>query len=110
MKGDTKMSKVIITYKAFGDDLRNGRVVSSVEFEGITVWADDHIAFCEKIFADTNTYTGWVWDIVEPLLPLNRTHTAVSVGDEIEIDGKVYRCENVGFIELVKSYNHKEGK
>ena len=96
------MSKVTITLKAFGDDLESGRVVSSVSFDRITVWADDHIAFCEKIFADLNTYMGWVWDIVEPVLSPNRTHTALSVGDEIEIDGKVYRCENVGFSEVQK--------
>ena len=96
------MSKVTITLKAFGDDLKSGRVVSSVSFDNIGVRADDHIAFCEKIFADLNLYMGWVWDIVEPLLSPNRTHTALSVGDEIEIDGKVYRCENVGFSEVQK--------
>lgn len=97
------MSKVIITLKAFGDDLESGRVVSSVSFTNITVQADDHIAFCEKVFADLNLYTGWVWDTVEPLLSPNRTHTALSVGDEIEIDGKVYRCENLGFSEVQKA-------
>ena len=96
------MSKVTITLKAFGDDLESARVVSSVSFTRITISPDEHIAFCEKIFADLNLYTGWVWNEVEPLLSPNRTHTALSVGDEIEIDGKVYRCENVGFSEVQK--------
>ena len=96
------MSKVTITLKAFGDDLESGRVVSSVSFDSITISVDNHITFCETVFADLNLYTGWVWDTVEPLLSPNRTHTALSVGDEIEIDGKVYRCENVGFSEVQK--------
>ena len=96
------MSKVTITLKAFGDDLESGRVVSSVSFGSVVILPDDHITFCEKVFADLNLYTGWVWDIVEPLLSPNRTHTALSVGDEIEIDDKVYRCENVGFSEVQK--------
>ena len=96
------MSKVTITLKAFGDDLKSGRVVSSVSFDSTTISVDNHITFCETVFADLNLYTGWVWDTVEPLLSPNRTHTALSVGDEIEIDGKVYRCENVGFSEVQK--------
>lgn len=96
------MSKVTITLKAFGDDLESGRVVSSVSFDSTTISVDNHITFCETVFADLNLYTGWVWDTVEPLLSPNRTHTALSVGDEIEIDGKVYRCENVGFSEVQK--------
>ena len=96
------MSQVTITLKAFGDDLKSGRVVSSVSFDSTTISVDNHITFCETVFADLNLYTGWVWDTVEPLLSPNRTHTALSVGDEIEIDGKVYRCENVGFSEVQK--------
>lgn len=87
------MNKTItITWKAFGTP-------TSVEFELDT--HDSPLALCERVFMDTNRYQGSIWDIVEPILPENRTHTAVSVGDEVAVDGKVFRCESVGWRELV---------
>lgn len=97
------MSKVKITWKAFGDKPEIGRFISSVEFE-TEFNIDDPQKICEVIYHVTNTYSGNLWDIIQPKLSLTRTHTSISVGDEIEIDGQVYICADFGFekIEDVK--------
>ena len=90
------MSKVKITWKAFGDKPEIGRFVSSVEFE--TEFAvEDTDKFCEVVFHVTNTQSGNLWSIIQPLLSETRTHTSISIGDEIEIDGVVYICADFGF-------------
>ena len=91
------MSKITITWKAFGDF--EDRIVSSVSFDTIENYEtnSDRSDFCEGVFAQTNTYSGPLWDIIEPRLNPKRTHTALSVGDEVSVDGWIYRCENVGF-------------
>lgn len=43
---------------------------------------------------------GPLWDLIEPVMPEDRSHTALSIGDEVEIDGKSYRVEPVGWLEL----------
>lgn len=107
-----KHSEITITWKAFGsfDD----RVVSSISFVitreiadhvGIETYIEPekHESFCELVFHDTNLYDGRLWLFVEPKLETQapkRTHTALSVGDEIEIDGSIYRCERVGFAKV----------
>lgn len=55
------------------------------------------LAICEKIFRDTNLYQGEVWDIIEPLLSDQRSHTALSVDDFVEIDGTTFVCADIGF-------------
>jgi hypothetical protein len=64
-----------------------------------TVGEVDHIKVCELVFRDTNMYQGNMWNILQPL-PEHRPHTALSVGDEVIIDGTAYRCENFGFAEI----------
>ena len=92
------MSKITITWKAFGDF--DGRIVSSVSFNTVENYETDfdRLGFCEGVFAQTNTYTGPLWDIIEPRLDPKRTHTALSVGDEVSVDGWVYVCDRIGFI------------
>ena len=96
------MSKVKITWKAFGDKPEIGRFISSVEIELPEVVSktvtDEHI--CEQIYKQTNLYQGPVWDIIQPLLSEKRTHTSLSVGDEVEIDGVAYICADLGFIKV----------
>ena len=96
------MTKVKVTWKAFGDKPQIGRFVSSVEFTLPEVVSktvsDEHI--CETIFKQTNLYSGPVWDVIQPLLSATRTHTALSVGDEVEIDGVAYICADLGFIKV----------
>ena len=70
---------------------------ASVEFEfdfGLGV-SDENVA--ELVFSSTNRYAGELWAVIEPLLPPARPHTALSMGDFVEVDGKSYRCEPVGF-------------
>jgi hypothetical protein len=100
------MSKNIkITWKAFGDKPERGRFISSVEFElgsvtgqNINEIADVNI--CEWIYKDTNTYSGLIWNQIEKKLSETRTHTSISVGDEIEINGQVYICADFGFEKI----------
>jgi hypothetical protein len=53
------------------------------------------------VFAQTNCYAGSLWEKLEPVLPANRTHTALSVGDEVAISKEgvaiTYRCDNFGW-------------
>ena len=96
------MSKVKITWKAFGDRPEIERFISSVEFELPAIVSktvsNEHI--CEQIYKQTNTYGGPVWEIIQPLLSATRTHTSLSVGDEVEIDGQVYICADFGFEKI----------
>jgi hypothetical protein len=92
------MSKVKVTWKAFGDKPQINRFVSSVEFELPTVVEAKKI--CEQIYEETNHYSGEIWDIIQPLLFQTRTHTSISVGDEIEIDGQVWVCADFGFEKI----------
>ena len=92
------MSKVKITWKAFGDKPEIGRFISSVEFETDFIIAEDESdKFLEVVYHTTNTYSGNLWQIIEPLLSATRTHTSLSVGDEVEIDGVGYVCADFGF-------------
>ena len=56
--------------------------------------------FLEVVYHNTNTYSGNLWQIIEPKLSAFRTHTSISVGDEIEIDGQVYICADFGFEKI----------
>lgn len=90
------MSKVKITWKAFGDKPQIGRFISSVEFE-TDFDVVDKIQLCDVIYHVTNVYSGNLWEIIQPKLSPNRTHTALSVGDEVEIDGEVFQCSDFGW-------------
>jgi hypothetical protein len=92
------MSQTIkITWKAFGNDPESNRYISSVEFELNAYSTIDQEILCEELFDNTNSYRGSLWQIIEPLLSPTRTHTALSVGDEIQIDDNTYEVANVGF-------------
>lgn len=91
--------KIKVTWKAFGDKPEINRFGAYVEFE-LPDQVCDPLSICERIFHDTNLYTGSVWDIIQPLLSDTRTHTALSVGDEVEIDGQVYVCADMGFVKI----------
>lgn len=70
---------------------------AEVEFEFEHDFGEDHdYAICEKIWSNMNQYQGEIWEAMQPL-PNPRPHTAMSVGDEITIDGRKYRCEDFGF-------------
>jgi hypothetical protein len=93
------MSKVKVTWKAFGNKPEIGLFISSVEFE-TEFSVEDAEKFCEVVYHVTNTQSGNLWSIIQPLLAKTRTHTAISIGDEIEIDGQVYICADCGFEKI----------
>lgn len=95
------MSKVKITWKAFGDKPAIGKFITSVDFEtDFKIAEADVDQFLEVVYRVTNTYSGELWKIIEPKLSDIRTHTSLSVGDEVEIDGQVYICADFGFEKI----------
>lgn len=89
-----------ITWKAFA-----GKPEASVTFnaKGLFEGKNDYDV-CNQIFQDTNLYGGLVWEQIKNNLPQERSHTALSVGDEITFYDysedkvtKVYRCEDIGW-------------
>lgn len=104
------MSTVTVTWKAFADlpearkkDLidagRKMEVSKTIEVPDTLTLGVSHSHLCEMLFRDTNLYEGQLWDLLQPL-PEGRTHTAMSVGDLVQIDDVLYRCEDIGFEEV----------
>lgn len=95
------MKKVKITWSAFAGmmDGEEEIPVTSVEFTLDTDKSDESI--CDEVFASTNLYRGKVWEIISPILPEVRSHTALSVGDVVEVDGVSCRCEPAGWSKSV---------
>ena len=100
------MKRIItVTWRAFSD--RPFQPETSATFTWDTNLSDKEI--CEKVFRDTNLYEGEVWDKIEPLLPEDRTHTALSVifdrGDYVEVDGIEYEVQACGFKQVTYAEN-----
>ena len=93
------MTKVQIIWKAFGDKPERNKFVTSVEFETDFDVTNPKL-LCDVIYHVTNTYSGNLWNVIEPLLSPNRTHTALSVGDEVRINNDFYRCADFGWEKL----------
>ena len=55
------------------------------------------IQIAEDLFEATNLQVGPLWEMIEPLLPADRNHTSLSVGDEVTIDGTTLSCETIGW-------------
>lgn len=97
---------VKITWKAFGNQVERKRFISSVTF-ALPIEADNEQAeysVCNTIYSQTNQYDGTIWlKHIQPLLAPNRTHTALSVGDEIELTNedtnmvRRYVCAPIGW-------------
>jgi hypothetical protein len=85
------MKKVTITWKAFGEP------TSATFFIDIDATPRE---ICNLAFRNTNLYEGVLWNAIELLLPEERTHTALSVGDEVTVDGEVFRCMPEGWSSL----------
>lgn len=52
---------------------------------------------CDAIFHVTNMQEGELWDEIEAVLPENRSHTSLSVGDQVVVNGEIYTCANFGW-------------
>lgn len=93
MSSPIRTAQITLTWKAFGTP-------TSATFNIPTNL--EPLSLCAMAFADTNKYQGAMWTLVEPLLPEDRTHTALSVGDEVTVDGETFRCAPIGWEQLVK--------
>jgi hypothetical protein len=101
--------KITITWKAFSNNTfatKQGITSATIELNGMFVDENRETQLCDLIFHETNLYEGSLWNRLEPVLPANRTHTALSVGDEIAITNgdttRTYRCAYVGWELLEK--------
>ena len=97
---------ITITYKAFSN---NERPITSATLEiptDIDVW--NYEGWLDVIYEVTNLQSEiydftrnatklQLWNLLQPLLPANRTHTSLSVGDEVTINNNTYRCDNIGW-------------
>ena len=104
------MTTITITYKAFSNN--NDRPITSATisvgypyvYEGVysaNQTPEQDIKLCDLLYHSTNIYQGRLWELLEPKLPANRTHTALSVGDEVTFfDGntkRTYKCADFGW-------------
>lgn len=64
-------------------------------------WDGTISELCERVFHETNIYEGNFWDAIQPL-PEKRSHTALSMGDVVIVNGDRYSCEEIGFKKLEK--------
>lgn len=92
------MATIIITWKSFTEPTQSTSATVSFNYNAELT---PHARLCDYIFEQTNLYRGQFWDLLEPVLPANRSHTALSVGDEITIynhnNGFTYRCAHWGW-------------
>ena len=93
-------TQIKITWKAFGNKPERNRYIASLAFEAPAVFSNDVNDTLNLICADTNLYQGFFWNLIEKDLPANRTHTALSIGDEVEVNGQVYVVGDFGFIKI----------
>ena len=104
------MTKIKITWKAYGNQPQRERFISSVEVELVNQVSDD-FRICEAIYKVTNLQGELadfgaslaeinLWETIESKLSPTKTHISLSIGDEVEIDGRAYICADLGFIKV----------
>jgi hypothetical protein len=91
-------TQIKITWQAFGNRPETNRFISSLEFNLDSSEVSNE-KLMDMIYRDTNLYSGPIWNAIEKLLPANRTHTALSIGDEIQINENSYIVADFGFIK-----------
>jgi len=63
---------------------------------------EDDIRMLDYLFECTNLYQGAIWKLfLDGKMPEERSHTALSVGDQVVLDGRAYSCE-LGDWKLIK--------
>ena len=80
---------ITITWQAFGEPTS-----ATITWEGAPSDPDE---VCNALYVATNTYQGALWDVLEPFLPVTRTHTALSIGDTVTVGGCVMECQPIGW-------------
>lgn len=106
------MAVIAITWKAFQHyNERPGKEkVTTGRFDYDVLPIEDK-DFCEMVYTVTNLQDELVefgksfdeislWYAIKAILPANRTHTSLSVGDEVQIDDRLYVVDHVGFRQL----------
>jgi hypothetical protein len=92
------MATIIITWKSFTEPTQSASATISFDYNAEVF---THRQICDIVFEQTNLYQGALWNVLEPALPANRSHTALSVGDEVTIfnhnNGFTYRCAHFGW-------------
>lgn len=98
--------KITIKWTAFKEhavDLaRKGKIGDAeMTFEVPTnhyVLDGDDMVWLEYLFECTNLYQGGIWKHhLDGKMPEERSHTAISIGDQVVLDGRAYSCEMVGW-------------
>lgn len=95
-------TNVEITWQAFGNKPEKNRFVESASFDVLVCESEEQrLELVSRVYNDTNLYGGLVWEKIQPNLPENRTHTALSIGDKITIDYvHIYIVAEVGFVKI----------
>ena len=107
------MAQIEITWQAFGNRPEANRFISSatLELDGFYNVCSNELLM-NSIYKVTNLQSDLaefggapaemaLWNSIKAVLPENRTHTSLSVGDEIEVRGTVYEISPVGFTAKV---------
>lgn len=109
------MTTIAITYKAFqrhADELQErGKVGITTARVDMVLPAYDDYKILDMIYKVTNLQDELLefgasdleismWKTIKPALPINRSHTSLSVGDEIQIEDRLYSIEMAGFKQL----------
>lgn len=85
--------------KAYLKERANEESVSlEIEHDFPAEWED--VAVCNFIYRETNLYNGEFWDAISDVLPEGRSHTAISIGDVVSVNGKSYMVEGFGWKEV----------
>lgn len=102
---------ISITYKAFVERPELGRYISTATFEIPKQLTASDYEICDAVYKATNLQDDiasfckpdefqsiqQIWTALVPVLPAQRTHTSVSVGDVVTIDGRSYECSDIGW-------------
>jgi hypothetical protein len=95
---DLRIENVTITWASMRDASQTATASFPIFLGTVT-----DLEVCEEVYASTNTYSGSLWrNYIEPRLPADRTHTALSVGDRVTIGDRTYVCADFGFEEITK--------
>ena len=109
------MTTIAITYKAFqrhSDELleRDRLGISTARLDTELPAVNDEVIL-DMIYKVTNlqselmefgasAYEIKLWNEIQKVLPAKRSHTSISVGDEIQIADRLYSVEMSGFKQL----------
>lgn len=97
---------ITVRWKAFSNPIRTeeGRKVFPVTEATVATSLFDYandLEICNKVYAQTNLYYGEFWTELEKVMPKNRSHTALSIGDEVVVQRMnvkaTFRCAEFGW-------------